>query len=352
MSKQVTTSPAKLFIGLDIHKKTWKFHFATDLFIGSGHSFPPDTEVIKNYIDKHYSAYEVSIAYEAGCCGYNPARTFERFGWETIVFNPADLPRPSKNNFVKTDKIDAKNIALQLRSGHLKKLVIPGEQREALRCLTRQRTAMVREFRRVKSRIKSLLLYHQIHIPEEMDTPKWPKRFLKWLRNISMEFSNNILTIQSMLAQYEFVDQQLKDLSNAMRSYCRKNYKTDYYLLKSVPGIAGLSASYILAELGDIRRFSSLKRFASYVGFVPGMHQSGSSTFTTGTTPRANRQVRNIIVEASWIAIRSDPVMQNYYRSHAGKNSKAVIFKVGRKLLSRIYAVIKSEIPYSIGVLK
>ena len=120
--------------------------------------------------------------------------------------------------------------------------------------------------------------------------------------------------------------------------------------MQSVPGIAGLTASYLLSEIGDLRRFSSLKRFASYVGFVPGMHQSGETIYTTGSTPRANRHVRNLIVEASWIAIRTDPVLQNYYRSHAGKNSKAVIFKVGRKLLSKLLAVIKTEIPYSIGV--
>ena len=183
-----------------------------------------------------------------------------------------------------------------------------------------------------------------------MDTPKWPKKFIVWLKELSMDFNNNLLTLQSMIAQYEFVDQQLKQISNLIRAYCRKHYKKDYYLLKSVPGIAGLTASYMLAELGDIRRFSSMKKFASYVGFIPGMHQSGGSMYTTGPTPRANRHVRNLIVEASWIAIRTDPVMQNYYRSHAGKNSKSVIFKVGRKLLSKILAVIKTEIPYSIGV--
>ena len=240
MSKQVTTSPAKLFIGLDIHKKNWKFHFATDILAGSGHSFPPCAETIRNYVDKNYKGYKVSLAYEAGCCGYNPARSFTAFGWDTYVINPADIPRPAKNNFVKTDKIDAKNITFQLRSGHLKKLTIPGQQREALRCLTRQRTALVREFRRIKSRIKSLLLYHQIHIPEGMDTPKWPKKFMIWLKGLSMDFSNNILTLKSMLAQYEFIDSQLKELSNCMRAYCRKNYKKDYNLLKSVPGIAGL----------------------------------------------------------------------------------------------------------------
>ena len=132
---------------------------------------------------------------------------------------------------------------------------------------------------------------------------------------------------------------------------CEKDHKLDYNLLRSIPGIAGLTAAYILAELGDLRRFTSFKKLASYVGFVPGIQQSGDNLYTTGATPRANRHVRNMIVEASWIAIRTDPVMQNYYRSHAGKNSKAVIFKVGRKLLSKLLSVIKTETPYSTGVI-
>ena len=82
------------------------------------------------------------------------------------------------------------------------------------------------------------------------------------------------------------------------------------------------------------------------------MQQSGEGIYTDGSTPRANRHVRNMIVEASQIAIRTDPVLQNYYRSHAGKNSKAAIFKVDRKLLSKTMAVIKTEIPYSVGVVK
>ena len=53
MSKQVTTATPKLFIGLDIHKKSWRFHFTTDLFSGNGHTFPPQIEIIKNYVLKN-----------------------------------------------------------------------------------------------------------------------------------------------------------------------------------------------------------------------------------------------------------------------------------------------------------
>lgn len=49
-------------------------------------------------------------------------------------------------------------------------------------------------------------------------------------------------------------------------------------------------------------------------------------------------------------AIRTDPVMQAYYRKHIGK--KTIIIKVARKLLSRTLAVIKTETPYEVGVLK
>lgn len=351
MSKQVTTNSPKLYIGLDIHKKSWRFHFTTDLFSGSGHTFPAGSELIKNYVLKNYPDYEVSIAYEVGCFGYKPARDFESFGWDTYVVNPADIPRPSKSKFMKTDKIDAKNISRQLRSGHLKKVPIPEPVRESLRSLTRQRTAVVRDYRRIKTRIKSLLLYNHISIPEGLDTAKWSIRFLEWLGDIDFGFPNTNRTLKSMLNQYNYIDQEIKDLSNDIRKYCKKHYTKDYMLLRSVPGIAGLTAAYILSELGDLRRFTSFKRLASYVGFIPSIHQSGEGYYTGGSTPRANRHVRNMIIEASWHAVRKDPVMQNYYRSHAGKNSKAVIFKVGRKLLSKVHGVVKSEIPYSIGVM-
>ena len=294
----------------------------------------------------------MSIAYEVGCFGYQAARAFESYEWDTYVVNPADIPRPSKSKFMKTDKIDAKNIAHQLKAGNLKKITIPDPTRESLRVLTRQRTALVRDFRRVKSRIKSLLLYSDISIPEGMESPKWPIRFLEWLNQLDMGFDNTNRTMAYMLTQYHFIDKSIKSVSNEMRKYCKVYHKKDYMLLRSVPGIAGITAAYIISELGDLRRFTSFKRLASYVGFIPRIHQSGEGLLTGGSTPRANRHVRNMIIEASWQAVRKDPVMQNYYRSHAGKNSKAVIFKVGRKLLSKIHGVIKSEIPYSVGVIK
>lgn len=350
MSRKVITQVAKLFIGIDIHKKSWKVHYCTDLVEGSGMTCPPDPKSLRKYVMKQYKDYEVSVAYEAGCSGFTAAREFMSYGWDTYVINPADIPRPAKQAIFKTDKIDAKNIAKQLRSGTLTKIEIPSVERECLRSLTRHRTNILKSLRQVKNRIKSTLLYYNVEIPQEYDNANWSKSFYVWLDNVEWNFETMTHTWGMKLDLCRYLDSKLKEISNTIRKHCRVHLKQDYYLLKSVPGIAGLSAGYILAEIGDLRKFQSFKRFAGYVGLMPGLHSSGDTEITRGVTPRANRVVRSIFVEASWVAIRTDPVLQNYYRVHYQKNPKAAIFKVARKLASRVHSVIKTETPYEIGL--
>jgi len=63
-------------------------------------------------------------------------------------------------------------------------------------------------------------------------------------------------------------------------------------------------------------------------------------------TPRSKQLLRSYLIEASWTAVRKDMALQEYYRSHAGKLSNKIIVKVARKLLSRVWYVIKNNSPY------
>ena len=118
MTESVTASP-KLYIGIDLHKKSWTVRWCTDLFDGAVKTFTGDPLSLKKYVEKHFPGYEVACAYEAGSCGYSAARSFQSYGWEVLVLNPSDIPRPGKQRVVKTDKIDSKNIAKQLKNGSL-----------------------------------------------------------------------------------------------------------------------------------------------------------------------------------------------------------------------------------------
>jgi transposase len=195
-------------------------------------------------------------------------------------------------------------------------------------------------------------MYYGIVIPEEFDNPNWSKNFIEWIQTQKMSYETGTEKINFLLKRFNFMHYELLNISNQLRAYARKHYKKDYYLLMSVPGIGGIVAVSILAELGDLRKYNRFDDLASSVGFVPGIYSSGDTTIVSGITPRAKGLLRSYIIEASWQAVRFDPVLQEYYRSHYGKKPNKIIVKVARKLLSRIHAVIKTETPYQIGVIK
>jgi hypothetical protein len=60
-----------------------------------------------------------------------------------------------------------------------------------------------------------------------------------------------------------------------------------------------------------------------------------------------------MIVEASWTAIRMDPVLMQYYQQkRVNSISQKAIIKVARKLLNRIRYVMKNRQPYVLGVIE
>ena len=347
--KPTSTAPATLYVGMDVHKKTWNIHTRTDLFIGKSFSIPSEPEILKKYVDKHYPNYKVICAYESGCFGFAPARIMMSYGWEVLVVNPLDIPKPAKQSFRKTDKVDSDNICKQLKNGQLHSIYIPPVEQEQLRALFRRRFELAKQLRVVKNRIKKQLLYFGYKIPEEFDNANWSKKFITWLTKLSWNYSTGQQSLLSRIEEYHFIYRQILEVSIRLRAYCRKHYKKDY-LLKSIPGIGGITAAGIIAELGDLRRFNSYKTLSGYVGIVPGIYQSGDNFKTFGVTPRAKSIVRSYLIEAAWVAVRFDPALQEYYRSHQGKDPRKIIVKVAHKLLCKLYAVIKYETPYQIGI--
>ena len=221
MHTQITATP-KLYIGIDIHKRSWKIHCSTDLFSGKSFTQPPKPELLREYVAKHFPNYEVTTAYEAGCCGYYAHRCFERYGWRSLVVNPADIHRKGKEKYTKTDKIDAQLISRELKDGRLESIVIPDIKTEQLRSLFRRRNDLVKDYRRIKSYIKMQLLYFGVSIPEEFDNDHWSHNFRNWLGALVFKFPTGKETLDSRMRMFRFIDKELRDVSTRLRAYCRK----------------------------------------------------------------------------------------------------------------------------------
>ena len=112
-------------------------------------------------------------------------------------------------------------------------------------------------------------------------------------------------------------------------------------------GVVGVAT--ILAEAGDVRRFPSAKQFLAHFGWCPADTQSGKYKNTHPRLSKAgNRYVRRMIWLLAVGAVSHPGPYRDYFdrRTVAGKNKMDTLVAIGRKLLTTIYAILKSGRPY------
>lgn len=237
----------------------------------------------------------------------------------------------------------------------LKPIYIPCEEQEADRHLVRQRKKIWRDLVRCKNRIKGFLDYKGIAVPQQYDNANWSRNFISWLSALHFEYSSNRVTLDYQIKEMELLRKELLSISNSIRKLMRsKKYNQLYYLLRTVTGIGPLTAASLLTEIGDMNRFQSFYHLNSFIGLMPMEHSSGEREMKGRIAVRKHRQLRSDLVECAWTAKRTDPALALYYSEQIrkGKNGKAAIVKVARKLLSRIRYVWLSGEPYQTAIVK
>jgi transposase len=125
--------------------------------------------------------------------------------------------------------------------------------------------------------------------------------------------------------------------------------KQQTQLLDSIPGIAETTAALVLAELTNIKQYSSARQVAAYAGLVPRERQSGTSVRgRTRVSKVGNAQLRKAPYFPAITAIRCSPFFQAWAEAllKRGKSKMSVICAVMRKLLHLVYGVLKSEQPF------
>jgi len=351
VTKKIDFSGKDLFIGLDVHKKSWSVTIVIDGMEHRTFTQPPDPGALNNYLQRMFPGGSYNSAYEAGFCGYGIHRELNSLGIKNIVINAADIPTSQKDKLQKRDPIDSRKIARGLENGSLHGIHVFDRGMEELRSLNRTRFYLMRDLRRSKNRIKSFLQYYGVSIPPEFDNNQWTLKFVSWLHQVKMQTMSGQDAFSNLIESYEHHRQQLLILSRMVRLRISQYDNELYSLLKTISGIGPLTSSALITELGDINRFQHIDHLSSFVGLIPKVRESGETTHTGGITFRCNTFLRTLLIESSWQAIRMDPAFMQYYQHHV-INSKGhkVIIKVARKLLNRIRYVMKNRQPYVTGV--
>lgn len=125
--------------------------------------------------------------------------------------------------------------------------------------------------------------------------------------------------------------------------------KNDTALIESIPGIGRTTVAKVLAYAGDIRRFSSAKALAAFIGVTPRQRLSGTSVKGRTMMSRTGHQdLRIALYMPGMVARRHNEALRVFgdRLKQNGLAPKAVIGAVMRKLAQLIYGVIKSGVPF------
>lgn len=343
-----------IYTGIDVHRKDWKVCILLEELFYKQFTQPPAPLTLSKYLKKHFPGAKYKSVYEAGFCGFWIHDELRRLGVDNIVVNPADVPTTDKEKKQKTDKRDAMKLAKSLRGNTLEAIHVPSRDLLEHRSLVRLRDRQVTDMVRTKNRIKGHLHFFGIEIPEAYAKCNWSNNFISWLEAVQMSTSIGKSVLDSFIAQLRIqrrillkTTRQLKELSQT------EEYEKRFHLLLGVPGIGLIAGMKILTEIGDLRRFQSFKRLVAYVGLIPSTDSSGENERVGEITNRGNRQLKKIMIEASWVAIRNDPALAlRYGQFRKTMKAQKAIIKIARKLLNRIRFVLLNEEEYEIGMVQ
>lgn len=341
-----------IYVGIDVHEKDYQVAKVLEGIVLGNHRMSSDSQMLVNHLRGHYPGAAFKCVYESCSWGFNLQRALEAAGMECIVVHAADVSTNDKERRRKTDKVDACKLAFQLASGNLKAIYVPDEEHQKERNLVRYRKRLSGDINRTKNRLKSLLKYQGISIPDSLKTNNWSKKFLAW---VDMEIQKDEtlgITLSLMLEQVKALRQLLLKTERSLRDLRKKKYEDSVGLALSVAGIGPTTAMLFLLEVGDITRFKGFDALNDFIGFCPDTNSSGDIHRDTGITTRRHKQLRSMFIECAWKAVRSDPALLEYFsalRKRMPENQ--AIIRIARKLLRRLRAVLLSGQPYQKGVI-
>jgi transposase len=243
---------------------------------------------------------------------------------------------------VKTDKKDTMTLAKLLAVGMIPAIWVPPPHVRELRALIHHRQRLISQQTRIKNQLQSLLHRHHLVPPggQLFSAANRP-----WWLGLSLTSSEKLRLRQDLilLDQLNPLITEVEDELN--RLTLAEPWADQVPYLLQLPGIGLITAMTILSAIGQIDRFPTAKKLVGYAGLGAKAHSSGQTHRTGGITKQGRRELRRVLIEAAWTAVRYDQHWQQQFERlayHIGRE-KAIV-AIARKLLVVIWHVLTAKV--------
>src|SRR6204780_4761005 len=334
------------FIGCDAHKKFSVF-VAVDENGQASQSWRAahDREFYREFLSRLPARSQIAV--EASGSYSWLVDEMERLGHHPRLANPLEAKR-RMGLTNKTDKLDAKGLAILLRNGTLPEVWIPPSELRDQRELLRLRIFLVRLRTRVKNRIHGTLSRFNVQVPgadlfgvaarRELGTrlPELP--------------SHSREAVEQELATLDFLETQIESAEQRLEAIMQVSVEAD--LLKTLPCVGPILSMVLMLEIGRVDRFPTAAHLASYAGLVPRVHSSGGHTRMGQVCGNVNRNLKWAFVETGNLVVISQRrlagthVVRLNQRIKRNKNHKKAVVAGGRHLAEAAWWVLTKQAVY------
>jgi transposase len=161
---------------------------------------------------------------------------------------------------------------------------------------------------------------------------------------------------RDLLATHQDIDEGLRSLLRLCRETVVRLGKTESALVRSlerdpllrerierlmtIPAVGPITALTWALEVGEVGRFSSIKKAISYCGLCSAERSSGESIQRTPLSKQRNRHLQTTLIEAAKMAPRNSPALAMIYDREKQKgNANRATLAVARKMVAYLVAV-------------
>ena len=323
-----------MYLGIDIHKR-----YSQVAVVDGDGNLQDEIRLPNDRLDelaKQYAGGEAAIEASGN---YRPI-------YETLNEHlDVTLVDPSKNRIiadatVKTDRVDAKRLAMMLRTDMLAKSYVPPDEIRSLRDLVRTRKSLVEERTAEKNRVQAVLARTDNIYDSELFGPDGRE----FLAELSLSEGDRMI-VEAHLSIIDEYDEQIEILDKKISQQLAESPAAE--LLLTIPGVGEYTAATVIAEVGEIERFDTDKQLVSYAGLDPEVHQSGDTEIRGGISKEGSAPLRWTLVQSAHVAVRHDEYLGNFYtRLKRKKNHQIAVVAAARKLLVSIFYMLTRNEPY------
>ena len=388
------------FIGLDLAKYKHDCFVTNENgeIIKDSFSFTNDSigfNTLLNELQSLDSIQEKRIGLEAtGHYGSNLKITLEENNFSFMEINPILIYRFAKATTLrrtKTDKIDARLIAMYLSTIDYKPYPTKSYHVRNLKSLCRTRDSLVkqRSLHLVKLTNVLDLIFPEfkpffngtlkastaLYILENYGVPSKIARMtidsfnnmksklrhtISYARFIKLkELAKNTVGNEDPILSFELdlhlelfkeLDSKIKDIESLILD----EYENVSSHIHTIPGIGPISAAGIFAEIGNISRFNNPNQLLAFAGLEPSRNQSGESDHTGHMVKHGSSYLRQYLMNVAESQLIHNPLLYDYYlkKRNEGKHHRVALSHIAKRLVRIIFSLEKNDVDFDMNKMK